>query len=172
MDNQAAAPRHSSCDITALADNVRSAAAGRSGAQRCSSHSRTQFCYAQFTMSDDTSLPGNLEHDSNPRLPYSDNVPDNLRAATSRLQFPPSYAVVGIYRLFTDKKIALPVWQKCKHGLVRGVSVALAWVSLNFENRVDQLEVQKLTGASQTVVTFKLQREFVELFLIKYAKFL
>ncbi|KIP05074.1 hypothetical protein PHLGIDRAFT_19813 [Phlebiopsis gigantea 11061_1 CR5-6] len=96
-------------------------------------------------MSDDISLPGDLQHEPNSTLPYSDNVPDNLRAATSRLQFPPSYAVVGIYRLFTDKRIALPVWQKCKHGLVRGVSVALVW----------------------TVVTFKLQRVFVELFLIK-----
>jgi hypothetical protein len=30
-------------------------------------------------------------------------VPPSLVRATSRLQFPPSYVIVGVYRLFTDK---------------------------------------------------------------------
>ena len=110
--------------------------------QRCAAEARfaaaslslaLELGYSQHTistMSDDIPLPGNLEEKPSSTLPCSDNVPDNLRAATSRLQFPPSYAIVGIYRLVTDKKIAYPVWQKCEHGVVRGVGVALAWVSL------------------------------------------
>ncbi|KAI0698014.1 hypothetical protein BC835DRAFT_1405525 [Cytidiella melzeri] len=77
--------------------------------------------------------------------PYVENIPANLRASTSRLQFPPSYAVVGAYRLITDKSLRVPAWQKLKHGTVRGASVALVW----------------------SVATFKIQRVFVELFLVK-----
>lgn len=46
-----------------------------------------------------------------------------------RMEFPPLYVVVGVYRLFTDKNLYVPVWQKCKHGAVRGAVVGLAWVS-------------------------------------------
>ncbi|KAI0629737.1 hypothetical protein C8Q77DRAFT_1138152 [Trametes polyzona] len=77
--------------------------------------------------------------------PYDEDVPTNLRRATSRLQFPPSYVVVGFYRLVTDRNLYVPAWQKCKHGFVRGASVALVWA----------------------VGTFKIQRKFVEVFLIK-----
>ncbi|KAI0337136.1 hypothetical protein BDW22DRAFT_1364480 [Trametopsis cervina] len=77
--------------------------------------------------------------------PYDENVPQILRASTSRLQFPPSYVVVGVYRLITDKSLRQPAWAKLKHGIVRGAAVALVWA----------------------VVTFKVQRVFVELFLIK-----
>ena len=81
-------------------------------------------------MSDNT-LPGEFGLEKLPSpSPYSDDVPNNLRAATARLRFPPAYVVVGVYRLFTDKNIAWPVWQKCKHGVVRGAGVALTWVSL------------------------------------------
>lgn len=55
-------------------------------------------------------------------------VPEGLRRATQRLQFPPSYVVVGVYRLFTDKTLSVPAWDKCRHGAVRGATVALTWV--------------------------------------------
>ncbi|KAI0781672.1 hypothetical protein BC629DRAFT_576755 [Irpex lacteus] len=77
--------------------------------------------------------------------PYSENVPENLKASTARLMFPPSYVVVGVYRLVTDKILRASAWNKLKHGIVRGASVALVW----------------------SVATFKMQRVFVELFLIK-----
>lgn len=78
-------------------------------------------------------------------LPHGEDIPDNLRAATARLLFPPSYVIVGVYRLFTDKSLLVPAWKKCKHGTVRGAGVALVWAA----------------------TTFKLQRKFVEIFLIK-----
>ncbi|KAI0826830.1 hypothetical protein BC628DRAFT_1502659 [Trametes gibbosa] len=77
--------------------------------------------------------------------PYTEDVPSNLRRATSRLQFPPSYVLVGFYRLVTDRNLYVPAWQKCKHGLIRGATVAVVW----------------------GVGSFKIQRKFVELFLIK-----
>ncbi|KAI0763580.1 hypothetical protein BD413DRAFT_642589 [Trametes elegans] len=87
-------------------------------------------------------LPGGF---SDPPTPYEENVPEHLRHATSRLQFPPSYVVVGFYRLVTDRNLYVPAWEKCKHGFVRGATVALVWA----------------------VGTFKIQRKFVEVFLIK-----
>lgn len=60
---------------------------------------------------------------------YSEDLPPELRASTSRLNFTPSYVVVGVYRLFTDKSLYIPAWKKCQHGVVRGVSVGLVWVS-------------------------------------------
>ncbi|KAI0373679.1 hypothetical protein BV20DRAFT_937290 [Pilatotrama ljubarskyi] len=80
-----------------------------------------------------------------PPPPYTEDVPENLRRAVSRLQFPPSYVVVGFYRLVTDRNLYVPAWQKCKHGFVRGAAVAIVWA----------------------VGTFKIQRKFVEIFLIK-----
>ena len=49
--------------------------------------------------------------------------------APFRLEFSPSYILVGVYRLSTDSSIRLPVWKKCKHGFVRGMLVGFAWVS-------------------------------------------
>ncbi|KAL4248392.1 EI24 domain-containing protein [Abortiporus biennis] len=72
-------------------------------------------------------------------------LPPELRASTTRLNFPPSYVVVGVYRLFTDKSLYIPAWKKCEHGFVRGATIGLVWA----------------------VTTFKIQRKFVELFLIK-----
>ncbi|OBZ68579.1 hypothetical protein A0H81_11493 [Grifola frondosa] len=77
--------------------------------------------------------------------PFMENVPDNLRRATSRLQFTPSYVVVGVYRLCTDSKLYVPAWQKCKHGFRRGLTVGLVWAA----------------------TTFNIQRKFVKLFLMK-----
>ncbi|PCH34360.1 hypothetical protein WOLCODRAFT_135669 [Wolfiporia cocos MD-104 SS10] len=88
------------------------------------------------------SVPGELGADA-PR-PYTQNVPDNLRRANARLQFPPSYVVVGVYRLATDKSLSVPAWKKCQHGVVRGIGIGLVWA----------------------VTTFRLQRVFVETFLM------
>ena len=74
-------------------------------------------------------VPGGFGRDT-PPSPYSEDVPKNLRAATSRLQFPPSYVVVGFYRLVSDSKLRVPAWQKCKHGFVRGATVGIIWVSI------------------------------------------
>ncbi|EMD32672.1 hypothetical protein CERSUDRAFT_118697 [Gelatoporia subvermispora B] len=87
-------------------------------------------------------VPGGLAHDSDP---YSQDLPEDLRRVHSRLHFPPSYVVVGVYRLFTDPKLYGPVWQKCHHGVVRGLTVGAVWAA----------------------ATFHLQRKFVELFLMK-----
>ncbi|KAI6021981.1 hypothetical protein EDC04DRAFT_2731303 [Pisolithus marmoratus] len=48
------------------------------------------------------------------------DVPANLQHAMLRLNFPPSYVIVGVYslfRLFTDKALYKPAWDKCKHGV-------------------------------------------------------
>ena len=82
------------------------------------------------TPADKPVVPGGFTADSPSPSPYNQDVPESLRRATSRLQFPPSYVVVGFYRLVTDSKLRVPAWQKCKHGFVRGASVGLIWVSI------------------------------------------
>lgn len=47
-----------------------------------------------------------------------------------RLEFPPSYVVVGAYRLISDGSLRGPIWKKCKHGVARGGAVGLGWVSV------------------------------------------
>ncbi|GBE77209.1 hypothetical protein BKA93DRAFT_785534 [Sparassis latifolia] len=89
-------------------------------------------------------LPGDFGEDVTVPRPFTHNVPDNLRRANVRLQFPPAYVVVGVYRLFTDKKLYGPAWKKCEHGAVRGLTIGLVWAT----------------------TTFKMQRKFVEIFLI------
>jgi hypothetical protein len=59
-----------------------------------------------------------------------DAIPDDLKRAALRMQLPPSYVVVGIYRLFTDEHLWRPTWDKCKHGVQRGALVGAVWVSL------------------------------------------
>ena len=58
--------------------------------------------------------------------------------ADLRLDFSPSYVLVGVYRLSTDASIRVPVWKKCKHGFVRGVLVGLTWVSDDRYRRAPQ----------------------------------
>jgi hypothetical protein len=58
----------------------------------------------------------------------SPDVPQELARATQRLRFPPSYVVVGVYRLFTDKSLYIPVWNKCRQGTQRGLAVGAVWV--------------------------------------------
>lgn len=60
----------------------------------------------------------------------SDPVPVNLQRATFRLTFSPTYVVVGVYRLSTDKSLYKPAWDKCKHGVRRGLIVGFVWVCL------------------------------------------
>jgi hypothetical protein len=57
-----------------------------------------------------------------------DPVPANLQRATLRLKFPPSYVIVGVYRLCTDRSLYKPAWDKCKHGVRRGLIVGFVWV--------------------------------------------
>jgi len=71
------------------------------------------------------------------------SVPPHLARATLRLEFPPSYVIVGAYRLCTDKTLFVPAWDKCRHGARRGATVGLVW----------------------TVATFSVQKTFLRLFL-------
>ncbi|KAF8167140.1 hypothetical protein B0H34DRAFT_680424 [Crassisporium funariophilum] len=72
-----------------------------------------------------------------------EHVPPELHRATQRLEFPPSYVLVGVYRLFTDKVLYGPAWDKCKHATRRGAIVGTIWAFL----------------------TFAIQRKFIEMFL-------
>jgi hypothetical protein len=60
--------------------------------------------------------------------PRSESVPGTLQRAALRLEFPPSYVVVGAYRLLSDKSLFVPIWQKCRNGFLRGVTVGGVWV--------------------------------------------
>ena len=57
----------------------------------------------------------------------AEHLPPNLARAALRLEFPPSYVLVGVYRLFTDKSLYIPAWDKCKHGTRRGTIVGGIW---------------------------------------------
>lgn len=50
------------------------------------------------------------------------------KARQSRLQFSPSYALVGVYRLSRDPNLYKPIWDKVRHGARRGALVGLGWV--------------------------------------------
>lgn len=56
-------------------------------------------------------------------------IPTQLARASRRLGFPPSYVVVGAYRLLSDKTLLKPSWDKCKHAARRGAIVGAIWVS-------------------------------------------
>jgi hypothetical protein len=58
----------------------------------------------------------------------TDLGPPELERASRRLQFSPSYVIVGIYRLVTDKSLYGPAWDKCKHGTQRGLVAGFLWV--------------------------------------------
>ncbi|KXN80923.1 hypothetical protein AN958_06580 [Leucoagaricus sp. SymC.cos] len=70
-------------------------------------------------------------------------IPPELSRATLRLEFSPSYVVVGAYRLLSDQKLFIPTWDKCKHAARRGAIVGGIWAFL----------------------TFGIQRKFIEIFL-------
>jgi len=62
----------------------------------------------------------------------NEQVPPNLERATLRLQYPPTYVIVGVYRLLTDKALYVPAWDKCKHATRRGAIVGVIWVRILF----------------------------------------
>ncbi|KAI0066753.1 hypothetical protein BV25DRAFT_1820822 [Artomyces pyxidatus] len=74
-----------------------------------------------------------------------EKIPPALERATLRLEFPPSYVVVGAYRLLTDKLLFVPIWKKCKHGFLRGLGVGAGWA----------------------LFSFKIQRKLVKIFWLK-----
>ncbi|KAJ4474285.1 hypothetical protein J3R30DRAFT_3507305 [Lentinula aciculospora] len=85
------------------------------------------------------------------------DLPERLKRASYRLQYPPSYALVGVYRLCTDKNLYIPVWQKCQHGTVRGAAVGLVWAFFTFGIQKKFIEVflansPKVTGLTTDTV--------------------
>ena len=90
-------------------------------------------------------------------------VPPELARATQRLQFPPSYVVVGAYRLFTDKALYIPVWDKCRQGTLRGSLVGLVWVSAISGTK----SMRDDSAMPQTFLTFGIQKKFIQVFLAK-----
>jgi hypothetical protein len=60
--------------------------------------------------------------------PRNMDIPDRLQRATLRLSFPPSYVIVGAYRLLSDKALYIPIWKKCRNGFLRGTIVGCVWV--------------------------------------------
>ena len=118
-------------------------------------------------MDDKAVVPGGYSGGDVPS-PYTEDVPENLRRATGRLQFPPSYVVVGFYRLITDRNLRVPAWQKCKHGFVRGATVGLLWVSTGYHiRRPERAPNCSHAHRLQAAGTYKIQKVFVEYFLIK-----
>lgn len=57
----------------------------------------------------------------------SSTAPQDLSRASMRMQLPPSYVVVGAYRLLTDQKLLKPTWDKCRHATRRGAIVGGIW---------------------------------------------
>jgi hypothetical protein len=51
---------------------------------------------------------------------------------TELLSLPPSYTIVGVYRLLTDPSVRDPVWAKVKHAVVRGALVGGAYAILGW----------------------------------------
>ena len=93
------------------------------------------------------------------------NIDRHRHVRESRLAFTPLYVIVGAYRLCSDEKLYVPVWDKCRHGATRGATVALTWV------RIESVSAGHVPDlGSQAFFTFKLQRKFVEWFLMKYAQ--
>ncbi|KAH7886408.1 hypothetical protein F5I97DRAFT_1809127 [Phlebopus sp. FC_14] len=85
--------------------------------------------------------------------PHPDSdVPPELQRATLRLNFPPSYVVVGVYRLFTDESLYKPAWDKCRHGARRGLTVGLIWVSLTF--RIQKYAIRAIIKHPSSLLSF------------------
>ncbi|KAG5726142.1 hypothetical protein E4T56_gene2501 [Termitomyces sp. T112] len=93
-------------------------------------------------MLDGPEAQDNLFRDD-PRNHKLENIPQSLVRATLRLEFPPTYVVVGMYRFFTDRSLYTPAWDKCRHATRRGAIVGTVWA----------------------VLTFGVQRKFIQIFL-------
>ena len=65
---------------------------------------------------------------SHPKISILEHVPPELSRASLRLRYPPSYAIVGVYRLCTDSNLYVPMWDKCKHATTRGLIAGAVWV--------------------------------------------
>ena len=62
----------------------------------------------------------------------SEAIDRSAALRNERLEFPPIYVVVGVYRTLSDKNIFIPAWDKCKHALLRGAVVGVGWVRSKF----------------------------------------
>ncbi|KAH7886424.1 hypothetical protein F5I97DRAFT_1830177 [Phlebopus sp. FC_14] len=84
--------------------------------------------------------------------PHPDSdVPPELQRATLHLNYPPSYVVVGVYRLFTDESLYKPAWDKCRHG-ARALTVGLIWVSLTF--RIQMYAIRAIIKHPSSLLSF------------------
>ncbi|KIJ66628.1 hypothetical protein HYDPIDRAFT_129676 [Hydnomerulius pinastri MD-312] len=88
---------------------------------------------------------------STPHRSESDIHP-NLQRASLRLNFTPVYVVVGVYRLFTDKSLYKPAWDKCKHGARRGLVVGFVWTCLTY--RVQKHIMRSLMNNPSSLLSF------------------
>lgn len=70
------------------------------------------------------------------QAPNDNPVPTQLARAARRLKFPPSYVVVGAYRLLSDQTLLKPSWDKCKHAARRGAIVGAIWVRTSLDMSV------------------------------------
>jgi hypothetical protein len=52
---------------------------------------------------------------------------------TELLSMPPSYTVVGLYRLLTDPRLREPVWAKVKHAAIRGAVVGAVYATFGWK---------------------------------------
>ena len=82
----------------------------------CASHVLLSPDHVTFSMSDELTRPSSLPSDP------------SYKSRESRLQFTPSYALVGVYRLASDSNLYRPIWDKVRHGTWRGVTIGLGWV--------------------------------------------
>ncbi|KAF8996704.1 hypothetical protein BDQ17DRAFT_1544631 [Cyathus striatus] len=93
-----------------------------------------------------TNTPETLDALFKPETPthvHNIQIPPELRRATLRMEFSPSYVIVGVYRLCADRLIYGPAWEKCKHGTRRGLVVGAVWA----------------------VLTYRIQKAFIQIFL-------
>ncbi|KIM56965.1 hypothetical protein SCLCIDRAFT_1219800 [Scleroderma citrinum Foug A] len=89
-----------------------------------------------------------------PVLPPSDtDASEHLQCATHRLNFPPTYVMVGVYRLFTDKSLSKPAWDKCRHGVRRGAIVGSVWACLTY--KVQKYIVRVLLNHPSSIFSIK-----------------
>ena len=56
-------------------------------------------------------------------------VSHHLARATLRMDFPPSYVFVGVYRCVV-KNLYKQAWDKCKHTARHGAIVGVVWVRI------------------------------------------
>ncbi|KAG1763195.1 hypothetical protein EDD22DRAFT_518796 [Suillus occidentalis] len=98
-----------------------------------------------------------LEHSVSHSSKY-DEVPQELHRAMLRLNFPSSYVVVGAYRLFTDKSLYVPAWNKCRNGVRRGMICGFAWMctSYSIQRRIIKAAITNPSSIFSTLLGLKL----------------